>query len=299
MTSEQDEVQRLRAELAEERAERRRLSETLRVMVETQARERAAEAERKAARSARNARHRTKAPPEASHETRTETSHPPAPSPSPPPSFSLSPPSAPSPSILYPFSPASPPPPPAKASSAAADPQVSEGQAVLLQVAPATAETPADLQALWNAEAHPCLPRWQGMSEARKRRAAARLRERPLQAWGEVIRRLSASPFCRGEEGGTGWKASPDWLLQPDVADKVMEGNYDRPGHAPPRADASAGRGGTDAACEGCGVEGQCAGSGGVLLGYACGCMSAWMGTGLPYTDCPEWARNRRAGRAA
>lgn len=87
---------------------------------------------------------------------------------------------------------------------------------------------PEDLQSLWNAEAHPTLPRWQGMSDKRKRAAAARLRERPLQVWSEVIRRLSASPFCRGEEGG-GWRASPDWILQPDVADKVLEGKYDRP----------------------------------------------------------------------
>jgi hypothetical protein len=111
-----------------------------------------------------------------------------------------------------------------EALSAAADPQ-----APLLQAAKAPEEQPEDLQALWNTEAYPALPRWQGMSDTRKRRAAARLREKPLQTWREVIRRLSASPFCRGEEGGTGWRASPDWILQPDVGDKVLEGKYDRP----------------------------------------------------------------------
>lgn len=115
-------------------------------------------------------------------------------------------------------------------------------QPLLVAVPSPPAEKPEALQSLWNAEAHPVLPRWQGMSETRKRRAVARLRERPLSAWREVIRRLSASPFCRGEEGGTGWRASPDWLLQPDVADKVLEGKYDRPGAAaaagPPDFDA-------------------------------------------------------------
>lgn len=297
MTPEQEEIQRLRAELAEERAERRRLSETLRVMVETQARERAAEAEAKATRRARNARHRSGASRETSHETRIETSQPPTPSSSPPPPFSLSPPSAPSPSILYPFSPASPPPPPETVSSAAAELQVP-----LLQVAVVPAERPDDLQALWNAEAHPSLPRWQGMSDTRKRKAAARLRERPLQAWRDVIRRLSASPFCRGEEGGTGWRASPDWLLQPDTADKVLEGKYDRPAGGGGRvalADAAAGRGGETQTCSGCGVEGEGARVGNTPLGYDCGCMRAWTGAGLDYTAAAEWARNRRAGRAA
>lgn len=184
-------------------------------------------------------------------------------------------------------------------SSAAADLQVP-----LLQVAEKPSEQPEDLQALWNHEAHASLPRWQGMSDTRKRRAAARLREKPLQTWREVIRRLSASPFCRGEEGGTGWRASPDWLLQPEVADKVLEGQYDRPDARTPaqsaRADTSAGRGGTQAECAGCGEQGECAGAGqGVLLGYACRCMGAWMNSGLDYTAAAEWARNRRAGRAA
>ena len=104
-----------------------------------------------------------------------------------------------------------------------------EVQPPLLRVA-TPAERPEDLQALWNAEAHASLPRWQGMSLKRRQQASARLRERPLSSWREVILRLSASPFCRGEERGSAWRASPDWLLQPDVADKVLEGKYDRPG---------------------------------------------------------------------
>lgn len=81
------ELERLRAELAEERAERRRLSETLRVMAEAQVRREAALAEQKAIRKARNDRYRSS---ETSHETHHETSQDVAPPPpldgSPPPS---------------------------------------------------------------------------------------------------------------------------------------------------------------------------------------------------------------------
>lgn len=110
----------------------------------------------------------------------------------------------------------------------AADEDVQEADTRPALVLSPPAEKPEALQAAWNQHAHPSLPRWQGMSEKRRRSAAARLRERPLEAWVAVIQRLSASPFCRGEEKGSGWRASPDWLLQPDVADKVLEGKYDR-----------------------------------------------------------------------
>ena len=93
-------------------------------------------------------------------------------------------------------------------------------------------ERPEDLQALWNAEAHPALPRWKELTDTRRRKAAARLRDRPLAEWREIIRRISASAFCRGEDG-KGWKASPDWLLQSDTATKVLEGKYLRPGESP------------------------------------------------------------------
>lgn len=313
MTPEQR-IAQLEAELAETRADLRRMTETMRVMVETQVKERAAEAEAKAVRRERNARHHAKTSRQTSIETRAETSQPPAPSSSPPPSFSLPPPSEPSPSFLYPSSPASPPPPPKTTSSAPADLQPAEEdipdatdeatvlQAPPLQVASKPAESPEDLQALWNAESHPTLPRWQGMSDARRRRAAARLRERPLQAWREVIRRLSASPFCRGEEGGT-WRASPDWLLQPDVADKVLEGKYDRPGSAP--ALGNPGRGSEDesATCAGCGEGVSYAATVGqegafVRLGASCGCWRAWQDAGVGFQQAAQWARERRRNAA-
>jgi hypothetical protein len=38
---------------------------------------------------------------------------------------------------------------------------------------------------------------------------------------------MDASPFCRGETGDRGWRASFDFLLKPDTATKVLEGKYD------------------------------------------------------------------------
>jgi hypothetical protein len=77
------EIDRLRAELAEERTERRRMAETIRVMAEQRARQEAIEAEQKAVRRERNARHRSKVKAasgtETSHETHTETSRAPSP----------------------------------------------------------------------------------------------------------------------------------------------------------------------------------------------------------------------------
>lgn len=130
MTSE-EEVIALRAELAQERAERQRLGETLRVMCETQARLQVAEMERRTARAARNARHRTGDVSGDARETRTETSHAPPPSSSPfpssfPPSpetpspYPLSfPPSSPTPDL---FGAASAPPPLAKVRKAKKEP---------------------------------------------------------------------------------------------------------------------------------------------------------------------------------
>jgi hypothetical protein len=96
------------------------------------------------------------------------------------------------------------------------------------------------LQQLWNELAAPGLPRWREMSSKRRKAAEARLRERALDGpngWREVIARINASPFLRGRSKD-GWRASPDWILQPDSAAKVLEGKYDAPGedHPPPGA---------------------------------------------------------------
>ena len=93
---------------------------------------------------------------------------------------------------------------------------------------------PEDLQAAWNE--HPSLPKWREVTGKRRKAAKARLRERPLDGpdgWREVIRRIAASRFCTGG-GENGWRAGPDFLLQPDTATKALEGAYDGAGPAKP-----------------------------------------------------------------
>jgi hypothetical protein len=91
-------------------------------------------------------------------------------------------------------------------------------------------ETPADLRALWNAEADPRLPRWRELTPKRSQQAAARLREHPLAEWRIILGRINGSPFCLGQND-RGWKADVEFFLRPDTATRVLEGKYDpKPG---------------------------------------------------------------------
>ena len=77
----------------------------------------------------------------------------------------------------------------------------------------------------WNTLTTKPIPRCRELTAKRKRAAMARLAERDMAEWRHVIDRIQQSAFCRGD--GTTWVASFDWLLQPDVAVKVLEGKYD------------------------------------------------------------------------
>jgi hypothetical protein len=98
------------------------------------------------------------------------------------------------------------------------------------QLALVAPDSPEALVALWNAEA-PHLPAVRELTAARAQKARARLREHPLAYWRDVIRRLEASPFCRGEHGESDrtWRATFDFLVRPGTATKVLEGTYDDP----------------------------------------------------------------------
>jgi len=71
------------------------------------------------------------------------------------------------------------------------------------------------------------LPEAKGMSPKRARDAAARWRENPSQEyWVRVVQAVVNSPFCCGNND-RGWKATFDWLLQPDTHLRALEGKYD------------------------------------------------------------------------
>ena len=82
------------------------------------------------------------------------------------------------------------------------------------------------LAKIWNEEAK-TLPKVKASNAARNRRIEARYQENPDPSyWREVIRKVTASAFCRGKND-RGWRATFDWLLQPETHLKVTEGKYD------------------------------------------------------------------------
>jgi hypothetical protein len=100
--------------------------------------------------------------------------------------------------------------------------------------APAPGPKPEDLQKLWNDRAGTAFPRCRELTAKRRQHAKVRLSERPLDEWAQVIDRINASPFCRGDKQGSQWRATFDWLLKPDTAAKVLEGAYDDKGGGKP-----------------------------------------------------------------
>jgi hypothetical protein len=60
---------------------------------------------------------------------------------------------------------------------------------------------------------------------SRDRKSKARFGELSESDWIEVVQRIAASDFCNGQND-RGWRASFDFLLRPDTALKVLEGQY-------------------------------------------------------------------------
>lgn len=90
---------------------------------------------------------------------------------------------------------------------------------------------PFDLSGLWLDMTKGVLPGIAAITDKRKTSIKARLKETPKQIdpkeyWQNIIQRILDSDFCCGKSKN-GWKASFDWLLQPDTHIKVLEGKYD------------------------------------------------------------------------
>lgn len=70
------------------------------------------------------------------------------------------------------------------------------------------------------------LPKVQRMTETRRRKLTARLREcGGLDGWSVALAKIRGSPLCRGEVGK--WRADFDFVLQESSFVKLMEGKYD------------------------------------------------------------------------
>ena len=93
--------------------------------------------------------------------------------------------------------------------------------------------TPTDLMEAWNEQVVPLgLPRVTELSETRRRKSAARIREHPLSAfWTDVLHNIKRSKFLcglgNGRNGHENWRANFDWLIENETnVLKVYEGRY-------------------------------------------------------------------------
>lgn len=83
------------------------------------------------------------------------------------------------------------------------------------------------LALIWNDKSG-ALPKVGGVNPSRLAKIKARMRERPDPGyWIGIVERIARSPFCQGDNQ-RGWRATFDWLLQPETHLKVSEGKYDR-----------------------------------------------------------------------
>lgn len=98
-----------------------------------------------------------------------------------------------------------------------------------------TSSTLPDIALIWNQEIRDPLARVRGIDPRGKRGKAASARWDATpdpEFWRQVIAKVKASSFCTGSND-RGWKANFDWLIKPDTADKILEGQYDdRSNHA-------------------------------------------------------------------
>lgn len=70
------------------------------------------------------------------------------------------------------------------------------------------------------------LPTARKLSEARREKLVATLREHGPDGWDEAMQRLRRSPHCRGQND-RGWKADLDFLLTPSRFLRLVEGAYE------------------------------------------------------------------------
>lgn len=79
---------------------------------------------------------------------------------------------------------------------------------------------------IWNSNCK-SLPKSQVLSEKRIKTCKLRWKEMPdKNYWHEVIRKISESEFANGKND-RGWKATLDFILQPDRHLQIMEGKFD------------------------------------------------------------------------
>lgn len=90
----------------------------------------------------------------------------------------------------------------------------------------------------WNEITTAPIRRCTTLSEARRRRALAKVKTLGLDTVLKGFAAIEHSPFCRGS-GARGWLASFDWALKGDNLIRAIEGHYDPATVAPKQSKAS------------------------------------------------------------
>ena len=102
-----------------------------------------------------------------------------------------------------------------------------EDHAVASQISPLFEET-VDLAKAWNEKANGVLSRVSRVTDKRKAAQKRFLRALTEKDFYQAIAEIHASDFLSGR-GGSTWKATFDWAINPNNATKVLEGNYRNP----------------------------------------------------------------------
>jgi hypothetical protein len=84
---------------------------------------------------------------------------------------------------------------------------------------------PGQLMEWWNQVTHLPIPRCRGLNAKRIKLCQRVMEEFDYQTINKAFVIINSSKFCRGENE-RGWKASFDWMLQPDSILRTLEGKY-------------------------------------------------------------------------
>lgn len=79
---------------------------------------------------------------------------------------------------------------------------------------------------LWNVICGGVLPKVMSVTDTRYKHINVRLAERPdFEVWTGIFKKISITPFLLGENN-SGWKATFDWVINPNNLVKILEGNW-------------------------------------------------------------------------
>jgi len=64
------------------------------------------------------------------------------------------------------------------------------------------------------------------ITDSRKKAISARIKEYSLETLGEVFKKVAESDYLSGRKNGVDWKATFDWVMNPNNFIKILEDNY-------------------------------------------------------------------------